>query len=299
MSKKSHTLLTVLAILGCIGLFLAIVIVIVIKLFTPSTDLTFNEKIGVIPIQGAIIDSRHITSQLVRFKKDKKIKAIILRINSPGGAVGPTQEIYREIRRTIKTKKVIASIGGIAASGGYYVASAADSIVANSGAITGSIGVIMEVLRFEDLLKKIGVSIEVIKSGEFKDIGSPHRELTEREKELLNSLIKDIQSQFVDDVAAGRGLSVDKVRQIADGRIFSGARAKELGLVDRLGNFHDAVDLAKNLTGTKGDVTLVYPKKNRLELWELFFESAARSVLKAFNSFETPLEYMWKGPTVD
>lgn len=299
MSKKSHTLLTVLAILGCIGLFLAIVIVIVIKLFTPSTDLSFNEKIGVIPIQGAIIDSRHITSQLVRFKKDKKIKAIILRINSPGGAVGPTQEIYREIRRTIKTKKVIASIGGIAASGGYYVASAADSIVANSGAITGSIGVIMEVLRFEDLLKKIGVSIEVIKSGEFKDIGSPHRKLTEREKELLNSLIKDIQSQFVDDVAAGRGLSVDKVRQIADGRIFSGARAKELGLVDRLGNFHDAVDLAKNLTGAKGDVKLVYPKKNRLELWELFFESAARSVLKAFNSFETPLEYMWKGPTSD
>jgi len=295
MAGKKHPILIVLGILAGVGLVLGIAMIIVLKVFTPSSNLSFSSKIGVIPIEGAILDSQAITEQLRRFRKDKGIKAIILRINSPGGAVGPTQEIYREVQRTVETKKVVASLGGVAASGGYYIAAAAKQIVANPGTITGSIGVIMEFVRFEDLLNKIGIKFEVLKSGEFKDIGSPHRELTARDKELISALIADIQKQFVEAVASGRNLSIEKTREIADGRIFSGAQAKELGLVDVLGNFQDAVELAKNMATIKGDVTLVYPKKSKLDLWDLFLGSAADSIAKRIQGMKTRVEYRWSG----
>lgn len=295
MAGKKHPILIVLGILAGVGLVLAIAMIIVLKVFTPSSNLSFSAKIGVIPIEGAIMDSQAITEQLRKFKKDKGIKAIILRINSPGGAVGPTQEIYREVQRTLETKKVIASLGGVAASGGYYIAAATKKIVANPGTITGSIGVIMEFARFEDLLNKIGIKFEVLKSGEFKDIGSPHRELTARDKELISALIADIQKQFVDAVASGRDLSIEKTREIADGRIFSGAQAKELGLVDVLGNFQDAVELVKNMATIKGDVTLIYPKKNKLDLWDLLLGSAADSITKRIQGMKTRVEYRWSG----
>ena len=224
------------------------------------------------------------------------IKAIILRIDSPGGGVGPSQEIYREVRKTIKAKKVVVSMGSLAASGGYYIAAAADRIVANPGTITGSVGVIMEFVRIEDLLKKIGVSIEVLKSGEFKDIGSPHREMSPQDKELIQGLISEIQDQFVNAVASGRDLSVEKVQEIADGRIFTGARAKELGLVDLLGNFQDAVDLTKKLAGIHGDVTLVYPKEQWSGFWDLFFGKALNSLYRSVVNYPgTLIEYRWDG----
>lgn len=295
MAGKKHPILIVLGILAGVGLVLGIAMIIVLKVFTPSSNLSFSSKIGVIPIEGAIMDSQAITEQLMRFRKDKGIKAIILRINSPGGAVGPTQEIYREVLRTVETKKVVASLGGVAASGGYYIAAAAKQIVANPGTITGSIGVIMEFVRFEELLNKIGIKLEVLKSGEFKDIGSPHRELTARDKELISALIADIQKQFVEAVASGRNLSLEKTREIADGRIFSGAQAKELGLVDVLGNFQDAVELAKNMATIRGDVTLVYPKKSKLDLWDLFLGSAADSIAKRIQGMKTRVEYRWSG----
>ncbi len=295
MAGKKHPILIVLGILAGVGLVLGIAMIIVLKVFTPSSNLSFSSKIGVIPIEGAILDSQAITEQLGRFRKDKGIKAIILRINSPGGAVGPTQEIYREVLRTVETKKVVASLGGVAASGGYYIAAAAKQIVANPGTITGSIGVIMEFVRFEDLLNKIGIKLEVLKRGEFKDIGSPHRELTARDKELISTLIADIQKQFVEAVASGRNLSIEKTREIADGRIFSGAQAKELGLVDVLGNFQDAVELAKNMATIRGDVTLVYPKKSKLDLWDLFLGSAADSIVSRIQGMKTRVEYRWSG----
>jgi len=295
MAGKKHPILIVLGILAGVGLVLGIAMIIVLKVFTPSSNLSFSSKIGVIPIEGAILDSQAITEQLRRFRKDKGIKAIILRINSPGGAVGPTQEIYREVQRTMETKNVVASLGGVAASGGYYIAAAAKQIVANPGTITGSIGVIMEFVRFEELLNKIGIKLEVQKSGEFKDIGSPHRELTARDKELISALIADIQKQFVEAVASGRNLSLEKTRDIADGRIFSGAQAKELGLVDVLGNFQDAVELAKNMATIRGDVTLVYPKKSKFDLWDLFLGSAADSIAKRIQGMKTRVEYRWSG----
>lgn len=295
MAKNKRPILTVSIILGVIALILGTAMMMILKLVVPLSDLSFSDKIGVLPIDGAIFDSKETLSQLVDFRKDEGIKVIVLRINSPGGAVGPTQEIYREIRKTVETKKVIASLGGVAASGGYYIASAANKIVANPGTITGSIGVLMEFMRFEDLLNKIGIKLEVLKSGEFKDIGSPHRQLTQRDREIIDSLITDIQDQFVEAVANGRGLPLEKVNQIADGRVFSGARAKELELVDALGNFQDAIDVAKDMAGIKGDATLVYPKKTGLELWESFLKGSARSVTKAIQGNKPQLEYRWSG----
>lgn len=295
MSAKKHPILSVFVILSCVALLLCATMIIVLKMFGSSSPLSFYDKIGVIQIDGTISSSRAITSQLVKFRKDNKIKAIILRINSPGGSVGPAQEIYREVRRTIKTKKVIASLGCVAASGGYYVASAADRIVADPGTITGSIGVIMQFIRIEDLLGKIGVDFEILKSGEFKDIGSPDRKLTERDKEILNLLIGDIQTQFVEAVARGRNLSIEKVAEIADGRVFSGARAKELGLVDVLGNFEDAVEIAKEMVGIEGEVRLVYPKKSKLELWERFIETSGKAVIRLLQGMKPMLEYRWGG----
>ncbi|HBF43221.1 MAG TPA: signal peptide peptidase SppA [Desulfobacteraceae bacterium] len=295
MAGKKHPILTVLIILGVIGLLLGVSIIIVLTISEPSSSLSFKDKIGIIPIDGTISVSRTVTTQLVRFKKDKNIKAIILRINSPGGLVGPTQEIYREVRKTIKTKKVIASMGSVAASGGYYIAAGANRIVANPGTITGSIGVIMEFFQIQDLLNKIGIKPEVLKSGEFKDTGSPHRKMTKREKELINALINDIQKQFVEGVANGRNLSVEKVQQIADGRIFSGSQAKELGLVDILGNFQDAVELAKKMVNIKGDVSLVYPKRTKMGLLDLFLDSVTSSITKLLQDIKPRVEYRWRG----
>ncbi len=176
MARKKHPVLIVMAILGGVVLFLGTAMFVLLKMVGPSSRLPFGEKIGVISVEGAILDSQTILSQLVNSRKTKDISAVIIRINSPGGAVAPSQEIFREIQRTSQTKKVVASLGSVAASGGYYVAAAADHIVANPGTITGSIGVIVEFVQIHELLNKIGVKFEVLKSGEFKDIGSPSQE---------------------------------------------------------------------------------------------------------------------------
>jgi protease-4 len=298
MSGKKRPILTVLVILGITVLFLGMVLTVVFSLSGPTFSLSLQERIGVILIEGPITESQQIVKQLVDFKKDDRVKAIILRVNSPGGGVAPSQEIYREVRKTIPTKRVIASMGSVAASGGYYIASAADKIVANPGTLTGSIGVIMEFVQLEELLSKLGIGMEVLKSGEFKDIGSPHREMSEREKELIRNLILEIQRQFVEAVAQGRDLSIEKVQEVADGRILSGAQSKELGLVDQLGNFEDAVDLAKRMAGIKGDVTLVYPKRTGASLWDLILQDASLALYKAVRNILIPrIEYRWDRPS--
>lgn len=294
MAGKKHPILTVLIIIAGIAIVLGATMFVISGISSNSSNLSFKEKVGVISIDGTISQSTKITSQLAQFRKDNKIKAIVLRIDSPGGEVGPTQEIFREIQKIVQSKKVIASLGSVAASGGYYIAAAADKIVAAPGTITGSIGVIMQFIRIEELLKKIGVDFETLKSGEFKDIGSPGRELTERDREILNAVIEDIQRQFVEGVANGRSLDLEKVLQIADGRIFSGAQARELGLVDELGNFEDAVEIAKELAGIKGEVTLVYPEKDTLDLWNLFLDATGKSLIKLLQDIKPQVEYRWK-----
>jgi len=296
MSINKHPVFIVLAILGIAVIFLGIVMSVVSGFFGSSSGLGFSNKIGVINISGEITDSDAILQQLIEFNKNKHIKAIILRINSPGGGVGASQEIYREVRKTTQTKKVIVSMGDTAASGGYYIAAAGDKIVANPGTITGSIGVIMEFMRIDELSKKIGITMEVIKSGEFKDTGSSFRELTEREKNLMNGVVMNIQEQFIKAVAEGRKLPVEKVREIADGRVFSGETAMGLGLVDQLGNFQDAVSLAAGLSGIKGDADLVYSEEKNLKLWDIIFSSASKAVLKAVSDNIKPvIEYKWNG----
>ena len=295
MAKKSRPLLIVLTILLVLAILLGGTLLLALHYFNPSATTLFKEKIGVVSITGAITSGNKISSELVKFAKDESIKAIILQINSPGGGVGATQEIYREVQKITPQKPVVAAMGSVAASGGYYVAAPATKIVSNPGTITGSIGVFIQFVRLEELMTKIGVELEIVKSGEFKDMGSPDRKLTQRDREIINALIKDLQSQFVAAVASGRSLSVQKVREIADGRIFSGARAKDLGLVDFLGNFQDAVEITKTIVGIQGDVELVYPKKSSGELWNLLLESSARHVVKALTDTGAGVAYRWDG----
>ena len=238
-------------------------------------ELRFGEKVGVIEIEGMMTDAREIIDQIKTFRERESIKAILLRINSPGGPVGPAQEIYREIEKTVEEKKVVASLGSIAASGGYYVASAADRIMANPGTITGSIGVIMGYTNFQELFQKIGLSPVVIKSGEYKDLASPVREMSENEREILQTFTDNIHTQFIEDVAKGRDKPPDAIRKIADGRIFSGETAKQHGLVDRLGNLADAVEWAGRLGGIKGKIRSVYPPEKKLPIMDYLMDMAA------------------------
>lgn len=296
MAKKSRPLLIVLCILLIMAVLLGGILLLTLHFFSPSTTVLFKEKIGVVTINGAIASGKKISAQLAKFARDEDIKAIILRINSPGGGVGATQEIYREVQKITPQKPIIVSMGSVAASGGYYVAAPATKIVSNPGTITGSIGVFIQFVRLEELLKKIGVDFEIVKSGEFKDMGSPDRKLTQRDREIIEALIKDLQGQFVSAVASGRHLSVQEVQKIADGRIFSGARAKQLGLVDFMGNFQDAVEITKKAVGITGDVELVYPKKSTSEFWDLFLESSAKHFVKAFgDAAKGNVAYRWDG----
>ncbi|MBC2710595.1 MAG: signal peptide peptidase SppA [Desulfosarcina sp.] len=238
-----------------------------------------GEAVGVVEIEGAIADARGAIESIRRFREDEDIKAIVIRIDSPGGAVGPSQEIYREIRKTIATKKVVASMGAVAASGGYYVACAADGIVANPGTITGSIGVIMGYTNFRQLLDKIGMVPVVIKSGPYKDTGSPTREMRDDEREILQSITSDIHEQFVTAIAEGRKMDRAQVEQVADGRIFTGEDAKVRGLVDRLGNFEDALEWAGKLGGIDGAVVPVYARDKKLSLLRYLMSSSISDLI--------------------
>jgi protease-4 len=199
--------------------------------------------------------------QIVEFKDDPSIKGVILRINSPGGGVGPTQEIYREVVKLKGKKKVYVSMGTTCASGGYYIASAGQKLYANPSTITGSIGVIMELMNVEEVLKKIGLKANTIKAGEFKDTGSPFRPMTPEERVYLDGIVMDIYDQFTEDVANGRNMNVEAVRKLAEGRIYTGSMAKDMGLVDAIGDFYDTVDAMKADLRIVGKPVLVYPEK--------------------------------------
>jgi len=229
---------------------------------------TLRDRVGVVTVEGFIGDSNDIVEQLSQFGQDETIRAVIVRINSPGGSVAPSQEIYEAIIQLKKKKKVVASMGSIAASGGYMIACAADKIVANPGTITGSISAIMHFANAEELLKKIGLKTSAIKSGKYKDIGSPSREMTEEEKSLIQELVDDIYDQFLDVVARDRKISKDALRKIADGRVFSGRQAKKLGLVDDIGDMGYSIDLVGKMTGIQGKPEVIYPKKKGSKLWE-------------------------------
>jgi len=229
-------------------------------------------NIGYVEVKGTIRNSRKVVEWIDKLSENSSIRAILVRIDSPGGGVAPSQEIYDALKRAReKGKPVVASIGSLGASGGYYIACAADKIVADPGSVTGSIGVIMQFPVIRDLLRKLGIDYEVIKSGEFKDIASPLRPMTDKERRLLKEVILDVYSQFVDVVAESRGLPKDSVLKIADGRILSGRQAYELGLVDTLGSQKVALDIARELGGIKGKPRLLKRKKRRIGLFDILF----------------------------
>jgi protease IV len=233
-----------------------------------------GDGVGVLQIEGTIDDSRSVTSELKRFKEAPWIKAVVVRIDSPGGAVAPTQEIFDELQKTKKKKPLIASMGSMATSGGYYVASACDKIIANPGTLTGSIGVIMQLNNVEELMKKVGVKGYNIKSGVNKDIGSPFQPLSPEGKEILQSLVDNVHSQFVAAVAKGRGMNESQVRKLADGRVYSGAQAKELGLVDQFGTLDDAIEFAAKRVGLDENPTVYYSTPEEEHWWEKIFFTA-------------------------
>ena len=251
-----------------------------------------GEKVAVLPITGLIIDSEATIEQLKKFSKDDSVKAIVLRLNTPGGGVGPSQEIYEEVRKVGGKKVVVASMGALAASGGFLIACASDKIYANPGTITGSIGVIMKFMNVQDLIEKIGVKGFVIKSGTFKDIGSPLREMSPEEKKLLQSVIDNVHSQFVNTVAERRNLLRDDVLAIADGRIFSGEQAKERGLIDMLGNLEDAVAEAGIMAKIEGEPRVVTPPKKKFSILELLRDEAKSIIDEHLTRTQVRLDYL-------
>lgn len=247
-------------------IFLIVTIVVAVLIFVFNISETFRGitgggKIGVVEIEGTISDLKDVMADIVTFKEDNSISGVIVRINSPGGAVGPTQEVASELKKLRAKKKVYVSMSSVCASGGYYIAAVGEKLYANPSTITGSIGVIMQQTVVEELMKKIGVQSNVIKAGTMKDVGSPFRKMTESEREYLQEIIDSIHDQFINDVAKGRKMPVETVRKLSDGRIYTGLQAKEAGLIDGIGTFYDVVEELQKALGIKGKPQLVYGKR--------------------------------------
>jgi protease IV len=236
-------------------LLVLVIISLVLTVFRKSMPL--GSKVAIVRLEGPITGSKKIIDELKEYARDRSVKAIVLRIDSPGGAVAPSQEIYEEVRRTAARKKVVVSMGSVAASGGYYIASAATRIVADPGTLTGSIGVIMEIPNVEGLMNKIGLKTEIIKSGKNKDIGTPFRAMKPEERKILQGVMDNVHEQFIRAVAKGRKMKIEDVRKIADGRVFTGEQALKIGLVDQLGSLEDSVRTAARLAGISGEPQVV------------------------------------------
>lgn len=237
-----------------------------------------GDGVGVVELKGMISDSKETIRQIHDFEENEKVKAVVLRIDSPGGVVGPTQEIYEEVGKLAAKKKVVVSMGSVAASGGYYIAAPATMIFANPGTLTGSIGVIMELANVEGLLGKIGLKSYVLKSGRFKDTGSPVRTMTNEDRAVLQSVVDSMYGQFVHAVAAGRKMPLEEVKKLADGRVYSGEQAMRLKLVDRMGNLQDAVHEAARLAGIKGEPEVIYPPEKNKPLLDWLVEGTAEKL---------------------
>lgn len=263
---------TAVACLFVVSLFIATAIV------SEEKHFAFGGGIGLVEVKGLIVDPQETVKHLNDFRKDDTIKAVVLRIDSPGGVVGPSQEIYAEVKKLAAKKKVVVSMGSVAASGGYYIAAPASMIVANPGTITGSIGVLMRFSNIEGLMGKVGMKSFTLKTGKFKDVGSPARPMTDQEKAMLQNVIDSTHAQFVKAVAEGRKLAESDVRTIADGRIFTGEQAKALKLVDRLGTMQDAIEEAGKLAGIKGEPQVIRPPRKKKIWLDLLIEGTAAKI---------------------
>jgi protease IV len=284
------------------GAFVLLVVMLLAVVLTFSgegrTDFAFSGQIQVVDVDGELVESRSILDQLKRYEDSNSVKAILLNIDSPGGGVAVSQEIYAEVKRLREKsdKIVVAYLSSTGASGAYYVACAANKIVANPGTIVGSIGVIAEWVNYADLLEWAKLKSIVFKTGEFKDTGSGTRALTENEKKYFQGLIDDMYVQFVEAVASGRKLDLQEVRSLADGRVFTGRDAKSRKLIDDVGNFQDAVDLTAKLAGISGKPRLIRLNRQRVTLFDVLTSDLSR--LAPFNgqSMQSKMkfQYLWK-----
>ncbi|MGZ5432986.1 MAG: signal peptide peptidase SppA [Thermoanaerobaculia bacterium] len=288
------------ALSGCLLVFLGcFLLIVLVAAGTDSSDISLaSEKVAVVPIEGEILDARETLDLLHRYARNRTVKAVVVRINSPGGAIAPSQEIYSAIRKMREDgKPVVASLDSVAASGGYYIASACDPIVANSGSITGSIGVIMQWFEMKDLVHWAKLKPETITSGEMKDAGSPFREMTESEREYFKGIITQLHSQFVRDVAEGRKtkMKAEDVAKVADGRIFTGEQALALKLVDQIGTIDDAVRTAGRLGGIEGEPAKLWPRRRELTVFDLLTEDGADAILERIANRRVPkFMYRWQ-----
>jgi protease-4 len=263
-----------------------------------SGQFGFSDRVQVVDVEGELVESRPILEQLKRYEDSNSVKAILLNVDSPGGGVAVSQEIYAEIKRLRekKDKIVVAYLSSTGASGAYYISCAANKIVANPGTIVGSIGVIAEWVSYADLLQWAKLKNIVFKTGEFKDTGSPTRPITENEKKYFQGLIDDMYVQFVEAVAAGRKLDLQDVRGMADGRVFTGRAAKERKLIDETGNFQDAVDLTAKLAGISGKPRLIRSVRQRVTLLDVLTTDLSRLVPFNGQSMKSQIkfQYLWK-----
>lgn len=275
--RKSRTLLWIVIGGGAFFLFvLAVFTLIYVSLRHGERDEAFGgfgDKIGVVDLEGVIIEPKTVVSELKKFASDDSVKAIILHVNTPGGGVAASQEIYEEVKRIREKKKkpIVASIETVGASGGYYISSATSKIFADPGSVVGSIGVIADWYNYGDLVHWAKMKEIVLKTGEFKDTGDPMRDLTPAERQYLQQLIDNMFSQFIHAVAEGRKLKEEDVRALADGRVWTGEQAKPLKLIDEFGDFQTAVEDTAKSVGIQGEPTLVHPEKQRRTLLDLLF----------------------------
>ena len=270
-------------------IFIIIIISFLISLAIGVSGRAFGEKIGVVEIEGVIADSKDIMEDIVRFKEDETIKGVILRINSPGGSVPPSQEIFEEVKKLSGKKKVYVSMGTVCASGGYYIAVAGEKIYAMPSTITGSIGVIMEQVVIEDLMKKVGLQPNTMKAGDFKDVGSPFRKMTVEERKYFQEILNTIHTQFINTVAAQRKIPIDAVKKLSDGRIYLGQQAMDLKLIDQIGTFYDTLDDMKNTLNIKGKPVLVYGKRP-FSLLKWLISSISQELVS--QQFSSPFKYI-------
>jgi protease IV len=258
----------------------------------------FGDRIGVVDLDGVILDPKVVNGQLKRFGDDDSVKAIIIHVNSPGGGVAASEEIYREVKRLrdVKKKRIVSSIETVGASGAYYISSATNKIFADNGSIVGSIGVIAEWVNYGDLMKWAKLKPEVLKVGEFKDTGDPSREMTPAERAYMQSLIDNMYGQFVAAVADGRHAKNEDIKAIADGRVWTGEEALKMHLIDQVGDFQAAVDDTAKSVGIKGEPTLVRPERDRKTLLDLLFGDISQWLPTREKLLEQQMGfyYLWK-----
>jgi protease-4 len=266
---------------------------------TPSFSLSSNQ-VALLEVEGIILDSQTFTEQLKDYGRRSGVRAVVLRLNTPGGGVAATQEIYEAVLkfRAETRKKVIASMSTVAASGGYYIACAADKVYANPGSITGSIGVIAEWYNYGELLRWAKMQNVVIKSGEFKDAGNPARPLTDAERAYFQGLIDNLYGQFVSAVVKSRKMPEPAVRKLADGRVYTGEEAKRLGLIDDLGTLQDAIQAAARMSGIVGEPRIVTPAKRRFSLLDLLLGESKAVIPVPFpvdpSQSQIKFQYLWR-----